>query len=93
MDEIEAWKVAQGVSMASDKLVNGYCVRMGLLVQDCELKESDYDYLRCEPARSALGLAVAHNWLKGLSEMLNSGENSRETQPLAVIKRGIDFIG
>ena len=66
---------------------------LGLLVQDCELKERDYDYLRCEPARSALGLAVAHEWLKGLSVMLNSGEIPGETQSLAVIKRGIDLIG
>ena len=68
-------------------------VLSGLLVQDCELKESDYDYLRCEPARSALELAVAHDWLKGLSGMLNSGKIPGETQPLAVIKRGIDLIG
>ena len=66
---------------------------LGLLVQDCELKESDYDYLRCKPARSALGPAVADNWLKGLSKIRNAGKNPRETQPLAVIKPGIDLIG
>ena len=49
--------------------------------------------LRYEPARSVLGPAVAHNWLKRLMKIHNSGENPRETQPLAVIKRGIDLIG
>ena len=49
--------------------------------------------LRCEPARSELEPAVAHDWLKGLSKIRNAGENPRETQPLAVIKRGIDLIG
>ena len=55
VDENEAWKVSQGVSMASDKLVRLYVLLSGLLVQDCELKESDYDYSTVRAGQVSIG--------------------------------------
>ena len=54
MDEIEAWMVAQGVSMGLINLQD-CVVCMGLLVQDCELKESDYDYSTVRAGQVSIG--------------------------------------
>ena len=66
---------------------------VGLLAQDCELKESDYDYSSVQAGQVSIGTGRRARLAKRIEWNAQFWQNPEETQPLAVIKRGIDVIG